>query len=839
MKHRIRLRSITSLLVCFVMAVSLTACSGTAGKGKAADQLIPAAVERVAAEDGWQAHVTFPDWKGYTDDTLAMNSMFSFMGYHGQGTVFVKVSKKTESFRMYVNGYPVNLDDISGGDTFSVDISTVARNGENTLQISNIKPSKISGAVDVYIPYPEVLEGTPEEEGISPLSLSLISDLIESDIENGFTSAQLAVIRNGRMVYENAWGKTNSYLPDGSPNPDSPDVTTDTLYDLASLTKMYSVNYALQKLVTDGEVSLDAKIVDYLGDDFVTKTKLLPKEKREDEEDTGSGQAGTAETAEETLEFAEAAETAAETAAIAAAETAGTAAAAETAAETMEAAKAAETTAIAAAEAAPEKAETAAASETAAAAVIEITETGEKVEIAAGTVEPEMTAAATEAAGTAATAAETAAAEAGTVATAAETAAAEAGTAATAAETAAETAGTAATAAETEAEEQEENTGAEADTAEKSPDLETVKAWKAELTIRDLLRHQGGFPDDPRYCAPGLYKKGLKKGDPLPVNPLFAGNGADEKTKEETVRMICRTPLIYEPGTKTVYSDVDYMVLGLIIERVSGQDLDTYMKETFYKPMGLTHITFNPLQNGFSKDDCAATELNGNTRDNLLDFKGYRTETIQGEVHDEKAYYSMGGISGHAGLFSNASDLARLASAMLTGGYGKHRFFSRNVMDLFTAPKKEDAANWGLGWWRQGDDQRVWYFGTQADSRTFGHQGWTGTLTMIDPVRNLVIVYLTNLRNTPVTDKYDDANVFDGSWYTAGTLGFVAQILSIGMDSGQDISGQLLDLTEDMAAESLKLLPEGVAADSDHPAARNARSKQQLYEKEAEALKKK
>ena len=812
MKHRIGLRSITSLLVCFVMVVSLTACSGitgpagTAEKG-ADDQLTTAAESGALSEEGWQAHVTFPDWKGYTDDTLAMNSMYSFMGYHGQGTVFVKVSKKTESFRMYVNGYPVNLDDISGGDTFSVDISTVARNGENTLQISNIKPSKISGAVDVYIPYPEVLEGTPEEEGISPLALSLISDLIESDIENGFTSAQLAVIRNGRMVYENAWGKTNSYLPDGSPNPDSPDVTTDTLYDLASLTKMYSVNYALQKLVTDGEVSLDAKIVDYLGDDFVTKTKLLPKEKKEDEEDTGSGQAGTAETAEETLEFAEAAETAA----IAAAETAGTVASAETAAETMEAAKAAETTAIAAAEAAPEKAETAAASETAAAAVIEITETGEKVETAAGTDEPEMTAAAMEAAGTAATAAETAA----------------------------ETAGTAATAAETAAAEQAENTGAEADTAEKSPDLETVKAWKEELTIRDLLRHQGGFPDDPRYCAPGLYKKGLKKGDPLPVNPLFAGNGADEKTKEETVRMICRTPLIYEPGTKTVYSDVDYMVLGLIIERVSGQDLDTYMKETFYKPMGLTHITFNPLQNGFSKDDCAATELNGNTRDNLLDFKGYRTETIQGEVHDEKAYYSMGGISGHAGLFSNASDLARLASAMLTGGYGKHRFFSRNVMDLFTAPKKEDAANWGLGWWRQGDDQRVWYFGTQADSRTFGHQGWTGTLTMIDPVRNLVIVYLTNLRNTPVTDKYDDANVFDGSWYTAGTLGFVAQILSIGMDSGQDISGQLLDLTEDMAAESLKLLPEGVAADSDHPAARNARSKQQLYEKEAEALKKK
>lgn len=68
-----------------------------------------------------------------------------------------------------------------------------------------------------------------------------------------------------------------------------------------------------------------------------------------------------------------------------------------------------------------------------------------------------------------------------------------------------------------------------------------------------------------------------------------------------------------------------------------------------------------------------------------------RTETVQGTVHDEKAYYSMGGISGHAGLFGNAEDLAKLASVMLTGGYGGNRYFSRNVMDTFMAPKKEDA----------------------------------------------------------------------------------------------------------------------------------------------------
>ncbi len=530
-----------------------------------------------------------------------------------------------------------------------MDISSYTVNGENTLQVSNIRPSGLEEAVKVYIPFPEVLAGTPEEEGIRPETLSLLSDLIETDIENGFPSAQLSIIRNGRLVYENAWGKTNSYLPDGSPCTDSAPVTTDTLYDLASVTKMFSVNYALQKLLTDGEVDLDAKITEFLGDQFAEETIQVP-----------------------------------------------------------------------------------------------IDPSGEKKD------------------------------------------------------------------------------------PETLPDLETIKEWKANLTIRDLLRHQGGFPADTKYCAPQLYKKDLAEGETWPDNPLFAGNGADEKTRQATVEMICKTPLDYEPGTQTVYSDVDYMILGLVVEKITGENLDSWLKKTFFKPLGLTHITYDPLKNGFAPEDCAATELNGNTRDGLLDFEGYRTKTIQGEVHDEKAFYSMAGISGHAGLFSNATDLARLAFVMLSGGYGENRFFSRNVIDLFTAPKSADAANWGLGWWRQGDGQRVWYFGTQAGSGTFGHQGWTGTLVMIDPDRQLVIVYLTNKINSRITDVQENANKFDGGWYTAGTLGFVPQILSIGMDSDEDITQQLKDLTADMASEAFKLIPEGVSPDSDHPAAKNARSKKRI-----------
>ena len=278
------------------------------------------------------------------------------------------------------------------------------------------------------------------------------------------------------------------------------------------------------------------------------------------------------------------------------------------------------------------------------------------------------------------------------------------------------------------------------------------------------------------------------------------------------------------------------MILGLIIEKVTGQDLDTWLKETFFKPMGLTHITYNPLKAGFRPEDCAATELNGNTRDGARAFEGCRTYTLQGEVHDEKAWYCMTGVSGHAGLFACASDLAKLGSVMLSGGYGNKRFFSKNVIRQFTAPQKEDTANWGLGWWRQGDGQRSCYFGTQASQDTIGHQGWTGTLIMIDPERRLVIAYLTNKINTPVTDKELDADQFDGNWYTAGTLGFVPQILSMGMDTEQDISSQLVDLSADMAVKSLKLVPKRVSPVSDHPAARNVKSKIELYERTVKNL---
>ena len=612
----------------------------------------PIAVSEAAELPGgtWQFSVSFPDQKGKPDNSLAMNSMLSFEGRHGQGVLYVAPTAGIQSFEMYINDTSLDTSAMEAGKIYEVDYSSAAADGLNTIQVSGILPIASEEKVNVYIPYPTVLEGTLKDAGISEQSVGLISDIIESDIEHGFTSAQLAIIRHGRLVYENAWGSVNSYDRDGNPIPaeERQAVTTDTLYDIASITKMFGANYALQKLVTDGSIDLDAEICSYLGPQFY----------------------------EDTIE----------------------------------------------------------------------------IEYTDGV----------------------------------------------------------------------------------NPSPEVQKAWKKELTIRDVLRHQGGFPPDPRYFNPHLNTE-KQEFDPTGTNKLFAGNGGDDKTRQATIEAICRTPLMYEPGTNTVYSDVDYMILGLVIEQVTGKDLDTFLKETFLEPMGLTHITYTPLEHGFAPEDCAATELNGNTRDGVVDFPGIRTETLQGTVHDEKAYYSMGGVSGHAGLFANAADLARLASVMLTGGYGGNRFFSQAVLDTFTAPKKEDAANWGLGWWREGDSQRDWYFGTQAASGTIGHQGWTGTLIMIDPSRDLVVAYLTNKLNTPVTDNLADPNKFDGSLYTASTLGFVPQILSIGMDSDRDVSGQLLSLVFSMAEDSLKLIPEN--ASPEHAAVKSTESLISVYSSMGEKLK--
>ncbi|MGO3017797.1 MAG: penicillin binding protein PBP4B [Anaerococcus sp.] len=328
---------------------------------------------------------------------------------------------------------------------------------------------------------------------------------------------------------------------------------------------------------------------------------------------------------------------------------------------------------------------------------------------------------------------------------------------------------------------------------------------KNKLTVKDILMHQAGFPADPQYHNENYDKDDqIKNGK----NDLYS------QDRNKTIKMILKTPLEYEPGSKTIYSDVDYMLLGTIIEKVTGQRLDEYFNNNFTEPLGLNRTLYNPLLNGFSKNDTAATELNGNTRDGKVKFNNIRTDTIQGEVHDEKAYYAMEGVSGHAGLFSTSKELAKLANIMLNNGRYKNLiFWDKQTQDQFTNPK-ESNPSYGLGWRRMADGRYAWAFSNLASKNTVGHTGWTGTLTVIDPVERLVLVLLTNKKNSPVLDNEKNPNSFYGDQSLSAGYGGISTLLykSLQENSNEMILGlakELKDGQERLLSEREGFLNEG------------------------------
>ncbi|MGL5243976.1 MAG: penicillin binding protein PBP4B, partial [Sarcina sp.] len=280
---------------------------------------------------------------------------------------------------------------------------------------------------------------------------------------------------------------------------------------------------------------------------------------------------------------------------------------------------------------------------------------------------------------------------------------------------------------------------------------------KEFITIRNLLKHDAGHPASIEF-----------------YNKKVAGN-MYAMNKEDTINALGKIPLIYEVGTKVVYSDLDYMILGHIVEVITKMPLDKYVEEHIYKPLGLERTCFNPLEKGFKKDEIAATERNGNTRDGFVKFDGIRTYTLQGEVQDEKAFYCMGGVSGHAGLFSTGEELAILCQVLLNGGsYGDFILCDKDTITEFIKPDYLDPS-WGLGWNIQdGKRSRAWMFSPYTYN-TIGHTGWTGTLTSIDFENNMIVVLLTNKRNSPcVKDKFESDKYETGNYGSVVTLVYEA-----------------------------------------------------------------
>jgi CubicO group peptidase (beta-lactamase class C family) len=227
---------------------------------------------------------------------------------------------------------------------------------------------------------------------------------------------------------------------------------------------------------------------------------------------------------------------------------------------------------------------------------------------------------------------------------------------------------------------------------------------KDAVTIRQLLEHRGGLP-----AGRSLW--------------LVAHSPAEARA------VVLETPLEYAPGTKMIYSDLGADLLGMAVESITGVRLDQFLNAFVFDPLGMSHTTFLPPVEW--KARIAPTEINPP--------RGY---PLRGEVHDENAY-ALGGVAGHAGLFSSAADLAVFAQMLLNGGtYDSVRVLSESTVRLFT---HRAAGTRALGWDTCETDAAHGSCGTyMTDGIAFGHTGYTGTSLWIDPDRELFVILLTN-----------------------------------------------------------------------------------------------
>jgi beta-N-acetylhexosaminidase len=231
--------------------------------------------------------------------------------------------------------------------------------------------------------------------------------------------------------------------------------------------------------------------------------------------------------------------------------------------------------------------------------------------------------------------------------------------------------------------------------------------WRHRVTVRHLLTHTSGLPPFKEYWR-------------------------TSKSKEETLSRIFVEPLDYEPGTKEVYSDLGIILMAEIIERLTGRKLDELAKSSIFSPLGMRDTTYLPAKRLWPL--IAPTEIDNQLRHRL----------VQGEVHDENAF-AIGGVSGHAGLFSTAPDLAAFCQMLLNGGvYGHQRILRRATVAQFTTPQQLSNGTRTLGWAvpTEGGSSGQYY-----SAHSFGHTGFTGTSIWIDPDRQLFVVLLTNRVN--------------------------------------------------------------------------------------------
>ncbi|HKG95240.1 MAG TPA: serine hydrolase domain-containing protein [Gemmatimonadaceae bacterium] len=229
---------------------------------------------------------------------------------------------------------------------------------------------------------------------------------------------------------------------------------------------------------------------------------------------------------------------------------------------------------------------------------------------------------------------------------------------------------------------------------------------KERVTLRHLLTHSSGLP-----AWRPLYKEAT--------------------SPESAMALVIATQLDTLPGIRYVYSDLNAVLLGRIVERVSGERLDEYARRHVFEPIGMPSTGFRPSP--ALRDRIAPTEVDP-----------WRQRHLRGEVHDENAY-ALGGVAGHAGLFSTAADLTRFAQMYLHNGtVGAREVIPAATLAEFERAQDTVVSRRALGWETPTGSNSA---GHLMSARAFGHTGFTGTSIWMDPARDLFVILLTNRVN--------------------------------------------------------------------------------------------
>ncbi|MEI6683412.1 MAG: glycoside hydrolase family 3 N-terminal domain-containing protein [Bacteroidota bacterium] len=262
---------------------------------------------------------------------------------------------------------------------------------------------------------------------------------------------------------------------------------------------------------------------------------------------------------------------------------------------------------------------------------------------------------------------------------------------------------------------------------------------KARMRIRDVMTHQAGLQDwIPFYKStllngrpdPAVYRQEASASFPARV----ASNLYIRKGYSDTIFSRIRTSPLRDTRDYK-YSDLGFYLLRLVVEQISGQPFEKYLETTWYRPLGLTAIGFNPRER-FNISRIIPTEYD----------TGFRKQLVWGDVHDPGAAM-LGGISGHAGLFSDVYDLAVILQMLLQdGSYGGKQYLSPSTVKEFTRVQFPEKGNRrGIGF-----DKPLLHFSTDspacrsASAQSFGHSGFTGTYIWADPENNLIYIFLSN-----------------------------------------------------------------------------------------------